>query len=63
MTDGAFYLDVRGCARCGGDHDHLLAKHMERPVICIESHGKWEYFATCPKTSAPILLSRSEGGT
>lgn len=60
--------DVRGCARCEGDHDGLEFQPLGRP---IEIEGAnvlngssllnrtlvLSHWATCPTTGEPILLT------
>jgi hypothetical protein len=42
--------NVRGCARCGGDHPKLEFKKFKNP--CIER----THWALCPTTGEPILM-------
>ena len=39
------------CPRCGGDHDMLTFKKMER------SMGKFTHWAECPRTGDPVMLN------
>lgn len=55
--DGAL-SKIRGCARCGGDHDHLVFRIFSQPFAPREAHGiTWTHWAPCPATGDPILLS------
>lgn len=52
QTDQSFLQDVRGCSRCGGDHDSLrFARFKNLPSFLFVSH-----WAMCPTTSEPVLL-------
>lgn len=48
-------IDVRGCARCGGDHEGLLVKQFVRPIV--DEDATWGSWATCPGTGDPILIA------
>lgn len=47
---------VRGCARCGGDHDKVLFRRLSRGPIKTET-GQRTHWAECPVNGEPILLS------
>jgi hypothetical protein len=50
-----FKTDVRGCARCEGDHDQVdFAAFKRRPA-----HAS--HWALCPKTGEPVLLAVLHG--
>lgn len=48
-------IDVRGCARCGEDHDHLEFQAFVRNPIEI-GEVILTHYGTCPNTLEPILL-------
>lgn len=49
--------DVRGCARCGGDHAEISARRLQRPFQPPEAGGlSWTHWAPCPDNGEPILL-------
>jgi hypothetical protein len=43
-------MDVRSCARCGGDHGTLTFYRLARPA------KDFEWWTLCPVTSEPILM-------
>ena len=43
-------LDVRGCARCGDDHDGVKFYELTHPI------GDYDLWAKCPENDEPILL-------
>lgn len=43
-------INIRGCARCGEEHDLLEFKKLQRPV------GHLTHWALCPTTGEPVLL-------
>jgi hypothetical protein len=47
-------IDVRNCARCGGDHDGLDCKRFARPP------GEWTFWGTCPDSGDPVLVRITE---
>jgi hypothetical protein len=48
-------INVRSCARCGGDHEAVTFKKMDGPVIDDEKIIG-THWAACPKNGDPILL-------
>jgi hypothetical protein len=53
------YVNVKRCARCGKDHDHIEFAKFDEPVK--DSDGtKWNYWATCLNTGDPILMRVEE---
>lgn len=49
--------NIRNCSRCGGDHDEVEAKKMERPHAPSEAHPLvWTHWAACPTSGDPILI-------
>lgn len=52
-------IDIKSCARCGGDHLQLEHKAFKRPISPPEIFWAWEYWATCPTNGDPILMSVS----
>lgn len=50
--------DVNHCARCGENHLQLtFIKFTGRPVF--DERGDYDYWALCPVTRDPLLLSKS----
>lgn len=47
---------VRGCARCGEDHDSLSFRKLGHSV---DGDPPLEYWATCPETDEPIMLGHT----
>jgi hypothetical protein len=47
--DGTFQIDVKCCARCGGDHDQLR-------FMVLGGHERYTHWAICPVSTQPILL-------
>lgn len=46
---------VRGCARCGEDHEELEFERLQRPIQ--EDDGRdYTHWAPCPTNGQPILL-------
>lgn len=50
---GAFYVDVIGCARCGGIHRHWLFKRFVQPP------EGYTHYGICPKYDEPILMTQT----
>lgn len=48
-------IDLKGCARCGEDHDDLTFKKLRR------SNPRHDHFAMCPETEQPIMMKTGEG--
>ncbi len=46
-------VDVRKCARCGGNHDEVLFKEFTIPQDDIE----YTHYGFCPANYEPILLA------
>lgn len=51
-----FNIGVSGCARCGGNHEDLVAKPFTKPVYDNEHLLSATHFAMCPTTEEPILV-------
>lgn len=43
-------VDVRRCARCGGDHKGLEFRALTRPA------KDYQWWAPCPENGEPILM-------
>lgn len=54
LRDSLRDFAVRGCARCGGDHEHLQPKTFARPPKL--SAGTIDAWVSCPSTGDPILI-------
>lgn len=51
-------MKVVNCARCGGEHDHVHTRKLERPFAPPEAAPVvWSDWAMCPTTGDPILIS------
>lgn len=50
IPDRVEFASLKGCARCGGDHEHMTFTKMERPI------DDMPYWAPCPTNGDPILL-------
>ena len=50
MKDTKAKIDVRKCARCGGDHDAVTFRRLTTPP---PDH---QYWAMCPTLYEPILI-------
>lgn len=48
--DDYMYVDVRDCARCGGDHDHVIFKPLRNAA------DEWDWWGTCPALGQPIFV-------
>ena len=48
--DKYMYVDVRKCARCQENHDHVLFQ------ILNNAADEWCWYGTCPMTNQPILM-------
>lgn len=55
-----FYTDIRKCARCGGDHEHVLVRKFKKEPIHVQDFLR-EWFAECPTLREPILVSLESG--
>ena len=47
---GDLLINVRKCARCGGDHDRVGFKPFTNPP------RRFSHWAHCPKSGEPILM-------
>lgn len=47
---------VLRCARCGENHEHVLAKRFVGEPIVDEDGTTWDRWGLCPKTGDPILF-------
>jgi hypothetical protein len=45
------HIDIRGCARCGVNHDRVPVYALSTPIY------RREHFATCPHLKEPILVT------
>lgn len=52
--------DVRGCARCGGDHAALLFQPLKYAVKCSCGEA-FTHWAPCPVNQQPILMCYIDG--
>lgn len=43
-------VDIKGCARCGKDHDDLPMIPLFNPI------DEYKYFTNCPENNHPILI-------
>ena len=44
-------VNIRHCARCGGDHDGLEFRSFDLPA------GKFTHWAPCPTNGEPVLMT------
>lgn len=51
-------ISVRGCARCGQNHDNLEFHPLTRAMS--DSEGQWTHWAACPTNGEPILMKVQE---
>ena len=60
MAEPLTVKNLRGCARCGGDHpDPINARAFQIPFAPPEANGMtWTHWFTCPKTGDPVLVSQ-----
>lgn len=64
-------INVRSCARCGGDHPALQFLKLQQPMVLenafvlepgtqpdldAEARIVWTHWATCPTNQEPIML-------
>ena len=48
---------VTQCARCGEDHQNLVAHKLDRPWAPPEARGvTWTHWMPCPTNGQPILV-------
>lgn len=52
-ASGGISVDVKGCARCGTDHDGHLFMRLTNP------QDEFEWWAFCPLMREPILVKIS----
>ena len=45
---------IRGCARCGGEHVHVIAQEFSRKETAPSTH-----WALCPVSGDPVLINVS----
>jgi hypothetical protein len=51
---------IKNCARCGGDHQDLVAERLARPMAPPEAAPvTWAYWIPCPANGQPIMVSDS----
>jgi hypothetical protein len=55
--DEIVIADVVTCPRCGQDHDQVTFLEF---VKYVRANGHWHYWATCPQTQEPILMTQIE---
>jgi hypothetical protein len=48
---------IQSCARCEGVHENLPHFRFKQPFAPAELGFTWEFWATCPTTGDPILVS------
>ena len=51
--------DVKGCARCGGEHVAVTFKPMQKAMAPADAPVSWTHWAPCPTNGEPIMLSIS----
>lgn len=57
------YIDVKSCARCGQDHDHVLFQAFTKPILNAEMDELlFLYWGMCPILAEPILLNMYVSG-
>jgi hypothetical protein len=49
-------VDVRGCARCGAEHDGLTFTKLRRPAV-VNAKVVFTHWAACPRNGEPILYA------
>lgn len=54
--------EIRGCARCGGNHDGPLeARELTRPFAPPEAFGvTWTHWLPCPTNGEPVMIATEE---
>jgi chaperonin GroES len=50
MGETTKLVDVKGCARCGGEHPKMPFQPLDNPAT------EMDWFGTCPKTYQPVLM-------
>lgn len=58
-TDDPILFRVGACARCGGDHEDVVFKAFDRPVI-VDGTPRYHRWGTCPASHDPILMTLTE---
>jgi hypothetical protein len=54
-------VDVRCCARCGGDHDQVRFQRMARAFAPPEAAPiVWQHWAPCPTNGDPIMQAKQQ---
>lgn len=48
--------NVKGCARCGGDHPGLVFRPLTRAMEPEGTSRSWQQWAPCPTNGEPIML-------
>ena len=48
--------NLRGCARCGGEHPELEFRPLTRPVE-VSQQVVFTHWASCPTNGEPILMA------
>jgi hypothetical protein len=48
-------ISIRGCARCGGTHEHLRFKVFTFPIENPDG-SVYTHFAICPQFNEPIVM-------
>lgn len=46
---------VRGCARCGEDHDNITWRPLTKPIAEHDGSVWWTHWTPCPTNGEPIL--------
>lgn len=62
-TRDEFKASLQGCARCGGNHDAVIFKRLQKPVKVTMTGAKNDdyeeelanFWGLCPATGEPIL--------
>lgn len=52
--DRSFLIDVKVCARCGGEHRNLMFRSLSNPA------DDWVFWGTCPVLREPVLLKMEQ---
>lgn len=50
-----FETTIRGCGRCGGEHQELRFLQLAREIVCNNGES-YDFWAACPATGEPVLL-------
>lgn len=49
--------NIKGCARCGGDHGEVIASKLSIPFAPPEARPVvWTHWFPCPSNGEPVLL-------